>query len=153
MNRFAETQWFEWKPEASPGHVQVLCIVLLTLLGSMVQKGKFSAGIDTLPSVLNSVLFPTFGNPTIPICVMKVKIKYTSKAGVIDSPQSKEAGIPNFCMLDGWTSPMETAEGDSKNEAHLQVGLESSQDRLLHWLFLLFGRHFVLLFMMGNQLR
>ena len=41
----------------------------LTLLGSMVQKGKFSAGMDTLPRTLNRVLFPTFGNPTIPICM------------------------------------------------------------------------------------
>ena len=40
----------------------------LTLLGSMVQKGKFSAGIDTLPRVLKRVLLPTLGSPTMPIC-------------------------------------------------------------------------------------
>lgn len=33
-------------------------------LGSMVQKGKFSAGIDNLVRVLKRVDFPTFGNPT-----------------------------------------------------------------------------------------
>ena len=38
----------------------------------MVQNGKFSAGMDTLPRVLNSVLLPTFGNPTIPICTTNV---------------------------------------------------------------------------------
>lgn len=36
-------------------------------LGSMVQNGKFSAGIDSLVRVLKRVDFPTFGNPTIPI--------------------------------------------------------------------------------------
>ena len=39
---------------------------LLTLLGSIVQKGKFSAGMAILVSVLNSVLFPTLGSPTMP---------------------------------------------------------------------------------------
>jgi len=68
----------------------VLCIIMLTLLGSMVQNGKFSAGMDTLPGVLKSVLFPTFGNPTIPICIKKGKIMHTSKAGDIDSSQSKQ---------------------------------------------------------------
>jgi len=43
-----------------------------------------------LPSVLKSVLFPTFGNPTIPICIKKGKIMHTSKAGDIDSSQSKQ---------------------------------------------------------------
>ena len=38
----------------------------LTLLGSIVQKGKFSAGMAILVSVLNSVLFPTLGSPTMP---------------------------------------------------------------------------------------
>mmetsp|Transcript_14098 Transcript_14098/g.34765 ORF Transcript_14098/g.34765 Transcript_14098/m.34765 type:complete len:215 (-) Transcript_14098:9-653(-) len=36
-------------------------------LGSMVQKGKFSAGMPILLIVLNRVDFPTFGRPTIPI--------------------------------------------------------------------------------------
>ena len=35
--------------------------------GSIVQKGKFSAGTERLVSALNSVDFPTLGNPTIPI--------------------------------------------------------------------------------------
>lgn len=39
---------------------------MLTLLGSMVQKGKFSAGMPIFVSVLKSVLFPTFGSPTMP---------------------------------------------------------------------------------------
>jgi len=33
-------------------------------LGSMVQKGKFSAGIANLVRVLKRVDFPTFGKPT-----------------------------------------------------------------------------------------
>jgi len=33
-------------------------------LGSIVQNGKFSAGIDSLVRVLKRVDFPTFGNPT-----------------------------------------------------------------------------------------
>lgn len=33
-------------------------------LGSMVQKGKFSAGIASFVSVLKRVDLPTFGNPT-----------------------------------------------------------------------------------------
>lgn len=32
--------------------------------GSIVQKGKFSAGMDNLVKVLNKVDFPTFGSPT-----------------------------------------------------------------------------------------
>jgi hypothetical protein len=36
----------------------------LASLGSMVQKGKFSAGIAILVSVLKRVDFPTFGKPT-----------------------------------------------------------------------------------------
>ncbi len=124
-NKITKTQWFEWSPETSPGQVHVLCVILLTLLGSMVQNGKFSAGIDTLPSVLNSVLFPTFGNPTIPICIMKVKIMHISKAGVIDSPKSKQSQS-RHTQLDYWTSPMKAAKGDSQSEAHLQVGLKSS---------------------------
>ena len=35
-------------------------------LGSMVQKGKFSAGIEDFVKALNSVDFPTFGSPIIP---------------------------------------------------------------------------------------
>ena len=42
--------------------------MLLTEFGSIVQKGKFSAGTVHLVSVLKSVLLPTFGSPTIPIC-------------------------------------------------------------------------------------
>lgn len=38
----------------------------------MVQKGKFSAGIDNLVRTLNSVLLPTLGRPTIPICAAAV---------------------------------------------------------------------------------
>ena len=38
-----------------------------TLLGSMVQNGKFSAGIVHLVSTLNSVLLPTLGMPQMPI--------------------------------------------------------------------------------------
>lgn len=41
----------------------------LTSFGSMVQKGKFSAGIEHLVSVLYSVDLPTLGIPTIPTCV------------------------------------------------------------------------------------
>ena len=52
--------WEEW--------VVYKCMQL-TLLGSIVQKGKFSAGMETLPSVLNSVLLPTLGSPTMPICI------------------------------------------------------------------------------------
>lgn len=46
----------------------------LTLLGSMVQKGKFSAGMDTLPRVLKRVLLPTLGKPTIPICTIILRL-------------------------------------------------------------------------------
>jgi hypothetical protein len=35
-------------------------------LGSMVQKGKFSASIPALVKALNNVDLPTFGRPTIP---------------------------------------------------------------------------------------
>ncbi|EKO36547.1 hypothetical protein B273_1303 [SAR86 cluster bacterium SAR86E] len=35
-------------------------------LGSIVQKGKFSAGIADLVMALNNVDFPTLGNPRIP---------------------------------------------------------------------------------------
>jgi hypothetical protein len=38
-----------------------------TMLGSMVQNGKFSAGIDNFVSRLNVVLLPTLGKPTIPL--------------------------------------------------------------------------------------
>ena len=38
-----------------------------TLLGSMVQNGKFSAGMVHLVSTLKSVLLPTFGMPQMPI--------------------------------------------------------------------------------------
>lgn len=34
----------------------------------MVQKGKLSAGIPILVSVLKRVLLPTLGKPTIPTC-------------------------------------------------------------------------------------
>jgi len=40
----------------------------LTSLGSIVQKGKFSAGIEHFVRVLYSVDFPTLGIPTIPTC-------------------------------------------------------------------------------------
>ncbi len=39
-----------------------------TSLGSMVQKGKFSAGMEQLVRQLYSVLLPTFGSPTMPTC-------------------------------------------------------------------------------------
>ena len=35
-------------------------------LGSMVQKGKFSAGASLLVKMLKNVDLPTFGSPTIP---------------------------------------------------------------------------------------
>ena len=38
-----------------------------TLLGSMVQNGKFSAGMVHLVSTLKSVLLPTLGMPQMPI--------------------------------------------------------------------------------------
>jgi hypothetical protein len=38
------------------------------VFGSMVQKGKFSAGMPIFVITLKSVLFPTLGSPTIPIC-------------------------------------------------------------------------------------
>lgn len=46
--------------------------VTRALLGSMVQKGKFSAGMDSLVRVLNSVDLPTLGRPTMPICRQQV---------------------------------------------------------------------------------
>lgn len=48
------------------------CCVMVrnpTWFGSIVQKGKFSAGMPILVSTLNSVLLPTLGMPTIPICM------------------------------------------------------------------------------------
>ena len=45
-----------------------------TWLGSMVQNGKFSAGMPILVRTLNSVLLPTFGSPTMPICIRKAKV-------------------------------------------------------------------------------
>ena len=39
-----------------------------TVLGSMVQKGKFSAGTVSLVRQLKRVLLPTLGRPTMPIC-------------------------------------------------------------------------------------
>ena len=38
----------------------------IPVLGSIVQKGKFSAAMPALVSALNSVDLPTFGRPTIP---------------------------------------------------------------------------------------
>lgn len=45
-------------------------------MGSIVQKGKFSAGMPIFVSTLNSVLFPTFGSPTIPIYIVQDKIQW-----------------------------------------------------------------------------
>ncbi len=39
-----------------------------TSLGSIVQKGKFSAGMEQFVRQLYSVLLPTLGRPTIPTC-------------------------------------------------------------------------------------
>ena len=36
------------------------------MFGSIVQKGKFSAGIDDFVMALNRVDLPTFGRPTMP---------------------------------------------------------------------------------------
>ena len=47
--------------------------VTRALLGSMVQKGKFSAGMDSLVIVLNIVDLPTLGSPTIPICTGRAR--------------------------------------------------------------------------------
>lgn len=47
--------------------------------GSMVQKGKFAASAPAFVMALNSVLFPTFGSPTMPICrfvLMDTPCKY-----------------------------------------------------------------------------
>lgn len=60
---------------------------LLTLLGSMVQKGKFSAGALSLVSRLNSVLLPTLGRPTMPIyssrgiawCMIQWRVRVSSQ--------------------------------------------------------------------------
>ncbi len=38
----------------------------IPVLGSIVQKGKFSAAIPALVKALNKVDLPTFGKPTIP---------------------------------------------------------------------------------------
>jgi hypothetical protein len=38
----------------------------LPTFGSIVQKGKFSAGIDDFVKALKRVDFPTLGSPTIP---------------------------------------------------------------------------------------
>ena len=38
----------------------------IPVLGSIVQKGKFSACIPAEVNALNNVDFPTFGKPTIP---------------------------------------------------------------------------------------
>jgi hypothetical protein len=38
----------------------------LPIFGSMVQKGKFSAGISALVNALNRVDLPTLGSPIIP---------------------------------------------------------------------------------------
>jgi hypothetical protein len=39
----------------------------------MVQKGKFSAGIDDFVKTLKKVDFPTFGRPTIPVKKMVIR--------------------------------------------------------------------------------
>jgi hypothetical protein len=46
-------------------------------LGSMVQKGKFSAAIPALVSALNSVDLPTLGRPTIPHCTGIFSSRFT----------------------------------------------------------------------------
>jgi hypothetical protein len=45
-----------------------MSVKMRTWLGSMVQKGKFSAGMANFVRRLNVVLLPTFGSPTMPIC-------------------------------------------------------------------------------------
>jgi len=45
----------------------IILSLFLTALGSIVQKGKFSAGIPILVSTLNRVDLPTLGRPTMPI--------------------------------------------------------------------------------------
>ena len=49
----------------------------LTWFGSIVQNGKFSAGMPIFVRTLKSVLFPTFGSPTIPICKSDKQLEST----------------------------------------------------------------------------
>lgn len=71
----ADTQLLSSRYHDDPDPAQTL-----TWLGSIVQKGKFSAGMLSLVSTLNSVLLPTFGIPTIPIC-SKVRDARTRQRG------------------------------------------------------------------------
>ena len=44
-----------------------------TSFGSMVQKGKFSAGMLHFVRVLYNVDLPTLGRPTMPTCIWSIK--------------------------------------------------------------------------------
>ena len=68
----------------------------LATLGSIVQNGEFSAGIEHLVSVLYNVDFPTFGIPTIPTFRCDEK---RPNAGFSTSTSFFFGGILQLCQL------------------------------------------------------
>ena len=52
----------------------------IPVLGSLVQKGKFSAAIPALVKALNKVDLPTFGKPTIPQLKPIMVSQYSDRA-------------------------------------------------------------------------
>ena len=67
-------------------------INMRTWFGSMVQKGKFSAGMPILVMVLKSVDLPTLGSPTIPTCTTAPQTSRCSTAQVEGLKGSKKGG-------------------------------------------------------------
>ena len=134
----------------------------LTLLGSMVQKGKFSAGMPILVRTLNRVDLPTLGSPTKPICDAASGVDQRDKA-LPASPIMGSAGHAGaigraFCGLrvtnqrpDAGTAPR-PAQSTSQPAAaaveaamprtDLQVALEAAQHgALLRAVIFLLWRH------------
>lgn len=91
--------------------------IKLTLFGSIVQKGKFSAGMPIFVRTLNSVDLPTLGSPTIPTCseafhessrerrylarILAASERYTQKEFCSYLPMVLPL-VENVCLCIGW---------------------------------------------------
>lgn len=82
-----------WQRDTGMASSPAALIQLLTELGSMVQKGKFSAGMPILVRVLNRVLLPTLGRPTIPTYAMQAGRSARSKACKLRDRRMQATGI------------------------------------------------------------
>ena len=111
----------------------------LTLFGSMVQKGKFSAGMPILLSVLKSVLLPTLGKPTIPTCAPKKLQQSRSLCGSLDQ-LAKTSWLGSLDQLVAFQSQT------------FKLFRKRPRDwPLLRSFVLLFGRHFACKALGQNQ--